>query len=108
MTLEERMTAMEKAYGTQSDLMRELRDAVTVTANLEARQGKVLKEHGEWLASHSEWLASHEAAMREHDAAMREHAERKREHDAAMKDLDVRITRLVSGFGAFMRGKEGA
>jgi uncharacterized coiled-coil protein SlyX len=94
MTLEERMTAMEKAYGTQSDLMRELRDAVTVTANLEARQGKVLKEHGEWLASH--------------EAATREHAERMREHNDAMKDLDVRITRLVSGFGAFMRGKEGA
>jgi hypothetical protein len=94
MSLEERMTAMEKAYGTQSDLMRELRDAVTVTANLEARQGKVRKEHGEWLASH--------------EAAGREHAERMREHDAAMKDLDVRITRLVSGFGAFMRGKESA
>jgi uncharacterized coiled-coil protein SlyX len=94
MNLEERMTAMEKAYGTQSELMRELRDAVTVTANLEARQGKVLREHGEWLA--------------EHEAARREHAERMREHDAAMKDLDVRIARLVSGFGAFMRGKEGA
>ena len=94
MDLEERMTAMEKAYGTQSELMRELRDAVTVTANLEARQGKVLREHGEWLA--------------EHEAASREHAERMREHDAAMKDLDVRIERLVSGFGAFMRGKEGA
>jgi uncharacterized coiled-coil protein SlyX len=101
MNLEERMTAMEKAYGTQSELMRELRDAVTVTANLEARQGKVLREHGEWLAEH-------EAARREQEAARREHAERMREHDAAMKDLDVRIARLVSGFGAFMRGKEGA
>jgi uncharacterized coiled-coil protein SlyX len=32
MTLEERMQRMEAAYGTQSDLMRELRDAVTGTA----------------------------------------------------------------------------
>ena len=95
MNLEERMTAMEKAYGTQSDLMRELRNAVTVTAELEARQGKVLKEHGEWLVSHQEWLARHEAEKREH-------AER-------MKELDVRIADLVSGFGAFIaRVEKGA
>jgi uncharacterized coiled-coil protein SlyX len=94
MTVEERMSAMEKAYGTQSELMRELRDAVTVTAALEARQGKVLREHSEWLASHDE-------AMKRHDLAMRE-------HDAAMTELDTRIARLVSGFGAFIvAGKEG-
>ncbi len=80
MTLEERMTAMEEAYGTQSDLMRELRDAVTVTAQLEARQGKILTAHGEWLAS----------------------------HDEAMKSLDERIANLVSRMGAFMRGKDSA
>jgi uncharacterized coiled-coil protein SlyX len=85
MSLEERMTAMEKAYGTQSELMRELRDAVTVTASLEARQGKLLREHGEWLAAH--------------DASMKE-------HQAAMKDLDARIEKLVSGFGAFIARKE--
>jgi hypothetical protein len=86
MTLEERMKKMEDAYGTQSDLMRELRDAVNVTAYLEARQGRVLKEHGEWLE--------------EHDAAMKEHA-------AAMKVLDERIAGLVSGFGEFMRRGDG-
>jgi hypothetical protein len=47
MTLEERMQKMEAAYGTQSDLMRKLCDAVTVMAELEARQGRVLKDHGE-------------------------------------------------------------
>jgi hypothetical protein len=95
MTLEKRMTAMEKAYGTQSDLMRQLRNAVTVTAVLEVPQGKVLKEHGEWLASHQEWLAWHEAEKREH-------AER-------MKEPDVRIADLVSGFGAFIASlKKGA
>ena len=86
MTLEKRMTAMEKAYGTQSDLMRELRNAVTVTAEFEARQGKVLKEHGEWLASHQEWLAWHEAEKREH-------AER-------MKEPDVRIADLIWSAGS--------
>ncbi len=95
MTLEERMTAIEKAYGTQSDLMRELRNAVTVTAELEARPGKVLQEHGQWLA--------------QQEAERREHAERMREHKAAMKDLDVRIADLVSGFGAFIaRVEKGA
>jgi len=93
MTLEERMKKMEDAYGTQSDLMRELRDAVNVTAYLEARQGRVLKEHGEWLEEH-------EAAMKGHDAAMKA-------HDAAMKVLDERIARLVSGFGEFMRRDDG-
>ena len=93
MTLEERMKKMEDAYGTQSDLMRELRDAVNVTAYLEARQGRVLKEHGEWLEEHA-------AAMKGHDAAMKA-------HDAAMKALDERIARLVSGFGEFMRRDDG-
>jgi hypothetical protein len=56
-----------------------LRDAVTVTAQLEARQGRVLKE----LA------VSHAKAMKE--------------HDQAMKTLDERIAGLVSGIGEFMR-----
>jgi uncharacterized coiled-coil protein SlyX len=82
MTLEERMATIEAAFGKQSDLVRELRNAVTVTAELEARQGKVLKEHGEWL--------------KEHHAAMKA-------HDEAMKVLDERIAGLVSGFGEFLR-----
>ena len=76
------MDQMEANYGKQSELMRELRDAVTVTAQLEARQGRLLKEHGEWLASH-------EAAARRFDSEMAE--------------LKERIERLVSGFGEFMR-----
>jgi uncharacterized coiled-coil protein SlyX len=46
MTLEERMDRLEKSWGSQDDAVRELRHAVTVTAQLEARQGRVLKEHG--------------------------------------------------------------
>jgi uncharacterized coiled-coil protein SlyX len=76
------MDRLEKAWGSQDDAVRELRDAVTVTAQLEARQGRVVKEHSVWLA--------------EHERAMKEHKE-------AMKELDVRIANLVSGFGEFMR-----
>jgi len=82
MTIEERMTRLEAAFGPQSDLVRELRDAVTVTAELEARQGRVLKDHSAWLV--------------EHDRAMKEHREE-------MKILDARIANLVSGMGEFMR-----
>lgn len=82
MTLEERMQKTEAAFGSQSDLMRELRDAVTVTAELEARQSRVLKEHTEWLVFHDKAL---------------------REHDERMKAVDERIARLASGVGEFMR-----
>jgi uncharacterized coiled-coil protein SlyX len=82
MTIEQRMDKIEKALGSNDVLVRELRDAVTVTAQLEARQGRALKEHGEWLESH--------------DRAMKEHGE-------LMKELDARIANLVSGFGEFMR-----
>jgi hypothetical protein len=82
MTLEERMLKIEAAFGAQSDLMRELRDAVTVTAELEARQSRALKEHAEWLVLHDKAL---------------------REHDERMRIVDERIARLVSGVGEFMR-----
>jgi uncharacterized coiled-coil protein SlyX len=82
MTIEARVNKLEKAWGTNDTLVRELRDAVTVTAQLEARQGRALQEHGEWLTAH--------------DKAMREHDER-------MKTLDARIASLVNGIGEFMR-----
>jgi uncharacterized coiled-coil protein SlyX len=89
MTIEERMERLEKAFGANDALVLELRDAVTVTAQLEARQGRALREHGEWLVAH-------ERAMREHD-------ERMKTHDERMKSLDERIANLVSGFGEFLR-----
>jgi hypothetical protein len=82
MTIEERMDKLERSLGSQDALVLELRDAVTVTAQLEARQGRLVREHGEWLA---------------------EHAQHMKDHDEAMKDLDLRISNLVSGFGEFMR-----
>lgn len=85
MTIEERMDRLEAKLGSQDELVRELRDAVTVTAELEARQSKVLREHSHWLE--------------EHDRAMKA-------HDMAMKVLDERIADLVSGFGEFIRRAE--
>ena len=86
MTIEERVDRLEANWGKTDPLVRELRDAVTVTAELENRQGKLVKAHGEWLA--------------EHEAAMKE-------HDAAMKSLDKRIDKLVSGIGAFIAAQGG-
>jgi hypothetical protein len=45
------MAKLESAFGAQSDLVRELRDAVTVTAQLEAQQSRALKEHSHWLVA---------------------------------------------------------
>ncbi len=84
MTAEERVDRLEKSLGKNDEMVRELRDAVTVTAQLEAAQSRALKEHAAELASHDRWMA---------------------EHRESMKDLDVRIFRLVSGFGEFMRAR---
>ena len=83
------MSKIEAAFGAQSDLVRQLRDAVTVTAEMEARQSRALKDHTQWLV--------------EHDRAIREHDVRMKEHDERMKTLDERIAGLVSGMGEFMR-----
>jgi uncharacterized coiled-coil protein SlyX len=90
MTLEERMDRLEKAMGTQDALVRELRDAVTVTAQLEARQARILSEQGEWLLELEK--------QREKD---------RRESVQRGEDLDKRIADLVSGFGEFLRRGPG-
>jgi len=81
MTLEERVDNLEKTLGKNDEMVKQLRDAVTVTAELEARQSRALKEHSEWLAD----LGSS-----------------RREHDERMRELDVRIANLVSAIGAFI------
>ena len=93
MTVEERMDRLEKRLGKNDELVMELRDAVTVTAQLEARQSKVLKQH-------SKWLAEHDVALKKHSTELE--ADRK-EHNSRMKELDRRIADLVSGFGEFIR-----
>lgn len=67
------------------EAIRELQEAATVMAGIQARQAEVLKQHGEWL--------------QEHDRAMAEMRERDR-------ILDERIANLVSAIGEFIRGKK--
>jgi uncharacterized coiled-coil protein SlyX len=92
MTLEQRVDRLEKSLGKNDDLVRELRDAVTVTARLDAAQSRALKEHAKAIASHDRWMIEHKEAMTE--------------HRESMKDLDERISKLVSGFGEFMRDRQ--
>lgn len=96
MTIEERMSRLEKAFGANDDLVRELRDAVTVSAYMEARREKIVKDH-------SEWLISHDQAMRAHDRAMLELKESAKTQQEQGRILDERIAKLVSGIGEFMR-----
>ena len=81
MTLEERVDRLEAYFGSQDEMVRELRDAVTVTAQLEAIQSRRLKEHALELAAHADWL---------------------REHESKMKEVDERIANLVSAIGAMI------
>jgi uncharacterized coiled-coil protein SlyX len=89
MTIDERVDKIERSLGAQDVLVRELRDAVTVTAELEARQARILNQHALWLE--------------ESDRRSEEHDRRMAEHDSRMGELDDRIAKLVSGFGEFMR-----
>ena len=77
MTLAERMDRLEKSAGKNDDMVRELRDAVTVTAHLEAQHSRAMKDHANWLVR----------------------------HDEAMESLGKRIADLVSGIGAFIACK---
>ena len=88
MTIEERVERLEASWGKTDPLVRELRDAVTVTAELENRQGKLVKEQSYRIAEHEDWLREHKASIKR--------------HDAAMELLDKRIAELVSGIGAFI------
>ena len=82
MTPEERINRLEQSLGKNDELVVKLRDAQVATSEM-------MKEHAISIASHERWMAEHRTAMAE--------------HKTAMKDLDERISRLVSGFGEFMR-----
>ena len=75
------MASLEQRLGKNDELVRELRDAVYVTAELETTHSKRMKELANEAAAHADWL---------------------REHQQAMRDLDSRIVGLVSGFGGFI------
>jgi uncharacterized coiled-coil protein SlyX len=82
MTLEERMDKIERAFGANDEMVRELRDAVTVTAQMEARQSRAVREHAEWLVAHDRGIQE-----------LREQG----------KELDRRISDMVSAIGEFIR-----
>ena len=103
MTIEERVGGLEARLGKNDALVVELRDAMTATAHMEARQSRALKEHAEWLQEHDQAII---ASRQEREASKREWEASKREWDERMKDLDKRIKDLVSGFGAWMSQKQ--
>jgi len=72
---------------------KEVDDALAVMGGLQARQGRVLKEHSEWLQEHDRAMARIEASL----AAQ----------VAAGKETDERIDKLVSGIGEFIRRNGG-
>jgi uncharacterized coiled-coil protein SlyX len=92
MTLQQRVDKLEAFFGSQDKMVRELRDAVTVTAELEAAQSRRLKEHAHELAAHADWL-------RRHDDSIQKFVE---EHNRAMKEIDKRIADLVSAIGRLL------
>jgi uncharacterized coiled-coil protein SlyX len=131
MTIEERMDRLEAKLGSQDELVRELRDAMTVNARLESRHSQMVEDHQKWLeeetlaiARHREWMTHHGEALARHDEALARHDEAVARHDEALarhevwleehdrgmrelrerdKLLDDRIAKLVSGLGEFMR-----
>ena len=68
-------------------------DALAVMGGLQARQGRVLKDH-------SEWLQVHERAMERIEKNIAAQV-------AAGKATDERIDRLVTAIGEFMRRNGG-
>jgi uncharacterized coiled-coil protein SlyX len=85
MTIEERMDKIERAFGAQDEMVRELRDAVTVTAQMEAYHSRAMRDHAEWLVAH--------------DRGIQEFREQGRA-------LDRRIPDLGSAIGEFMRRRD--
>jgi uncharacterized coiled-coil protein SlyX len=111
MTIEERVDKIETALGKQDDLVIELRDALTVTAALEAQHGRMMKDHAEWLIGHDRAMIEFREKMEVLDARRREETKEWDERIAKLqeqrredsKELDERIAKLVSGFGEFLR-----
>jgi hypothetical protein len=74
---------------------------------IQARQARVVREHGEWLQEHDRAIAEIRELGRQTDQRIRDLAT---EHDRAMAEIresgrqtDQRIRDLVSGMGEFIR-----
>jgi hypothetical protein len=100
MTIEERVGGLEARPGKNDALAVELRDAMTATAHMEARQSRALKEHAEWLVEHDKAIIASRQDFEQSLKASR------REFDQRIKVLDKRISDLVSAFGASLPQKQ--
>ncbi len=85
MTLEDRVAGIELRLGANDELVQSLKEAMIVTAHLEAHQSRLLKEHS--------------LLLKEEEAAR---IAGRREFEEWKKFIDERIANLVSGFGEFM------
>ncbi len=103
MTIEDRVAGLEARLGKNDALVMQLRDAMTATAHMEARQSRALKEHAEWLVEHDKAIVE---SRQEREASRREWEASKRAWDQRMNDLDKRIADLVSAFGAWISRKQ--
>jgi ABC-type phosphate transport system auxiliary subunit len=76
------MPDFEQRLNTLKNANRELQDALTVIAHLEARQSRLSKEQAEYLASHEKRL---------------------RQTEQRNQDTDARIEKLVSAIGTLIQ-----
>ncbi len=118
------------------DMIREMRDALTVNSAQNLRHETWLKDHQEWLPGHDQAMIAHEKWLREHEAAVIAHEQWLREHEREMAEmartheqwlkehqrdmaaivkaeaergraLDERIDKLVSAIGKFISERNG-
>jgi hypothetical protein len=85
MTIEDRLNALEAE-------VKRLKDELLVTGYRQLRLGEQGLDHRAWLESHTLVLDQHRKTFEQ--------------HGEAMKELDARIAKLVSGFGEFMSRME--
>jgi predicted nucleic acid-binding Zn-ribbon protein len=83
--------ALERIRGKFTDL----EDAMVVQAHLEKGITEQLKKHARLLEDHDEVLADHRVMVKRHEVWIAEAAERGRQ-------IDERISNLVSAMGAFI------
>lgn len=78
---------------TLEEAVKQVQDAMVVMGEMQVRQARVQKIQAEELDALRNLLRDGLSA----------HEKRMAEHDRLMKDLDERITKLVSGIGELLR-----
>src|SRR5580658_5618433 len=90
MTIEERMDRLKAKLGSQDEVVRELRDAMTVNARLGSRHSQMVEGHQKWLEEETLALVRHREWMIRHDEALSRHEGWLEEHDRGMRELRER------------------